>query len=135
MIYTIQEKKEISKRLKERAINEGFTISGIASIPGSSRLKLRTKALDRWISNNHLPTKFLAIKPISKIANKGTVKPKVRLIKSCNKGFKLIKGFSCFGTEVTNVKTNLLTNDDSQIVVAKGITTNNPAIRSFLRSC
>ena len=69
------------------------------------------------------------------MANKGTVKPKLRLIKSCNKGFKLIKGFSCFGTEVTNVKTNLLTNDDSQIVVAKGITTNKPAIRSFLRSC
>ena len=45
----------------------------------------------------------------------------MRLIKSCNKGFKLIKGFSCFGTEVTKVKTNLLTNDDSQIVVAKGL--------------
>ena len=72
---------------------------------------------------------------MSKIANKGTVKPKVRLIKSCNKGFKVIKGFNCLGTEVTNVKTNLLTNDDSQIVVAKGITTNNPAIRSFFRSC
>ena len=69
------------------------------------------------------------------MANKGTVRPKVRLIKSCNRGFKLIKGFNCLGTEVTNVKTNLLTNDDSQIVVAKGITTNNPAIRSFLRSC
>ena len=47
----------------------------------------------------------------------------------------MIKGFSCFGTEVTNVKTNLLTNDESQIVVAKGMTTNSPAIRSFLRSC
>ena len=69
------------------------------------------------------------------MANKGTVKPKVKLIKSCNKGFRVIKGFNCFGTEVTNVKTNLLTNDDSQIVVAKGITTNNPAIRSFFRSC
>ena len=86
-------------------------------------------------SNNHLPTKFLAIKPISKIANKGTVKPNERLIKSCKRGFKLIKGFSCLGTEVTNVKTNLLTNDDSQIVVAKGMTTSNPAIRSFFRSC
>ena len=85
-------------------------------------------------SNNHLPTKFLAINPISKIANKGTVKPKVRLIKSCNKGFRVIKGFNCLGTEVTRVKTNLLTNDDNQIVVAKGITTNNPAIRSFFRS-
>ena len=47
MTNTLQYKKEISKKLKERAINEGFTISGIASIPGSSRLNLRTKALDR----------------------------------------------------------------------------------------
>ena len=53
MIDTMQEKKIISKKLKERAIYEGFTISGIASIPGSSRLKLRTNALDRWLSNNH----------------------------------------------------------------------------------
>ena len=53
MIKTIQDKKELSKKLKERAINEGFTISGIASIPGSSRLKLRTYALERWLSNNY----------------------------------------------------------------------------------
>ena len=53
MTNTLQYKKEISKKLKERAINEGFTISGIASIPGSSRLKLRTKSLERWLSNNH----------------------------------------------------------------------------------
>ena len=53
MTNTPQDKKEISKKLKEKAINEGFTISGIASIPGSSRLKLRTLALDRWLSNNH----------------------------------------------------------------------------------
>ncbi len=69
------------------------------------------------------------------MANKGTVKPKVRFIKSCNQGFKVIKGFNCLGTEVTNVKTNLLTNDESQMVVASGITTNKPAIRSFFRSC
>ena len=53
MNNTLQDKKEISKKLKEKAINEGFTISGIASIPGSSRLKLRTNALDRWLSKNH----------------------------------------------------------------------------------
>ena len=53
MINTFKHKKEISKKLKERAIYEGFTISGIASIPGSSRLKLRTNALDRWLSNNY----------------------------------------------------------------------------------
>ena len=53
MTETIQEKKEISEKLKERAIFEGFTISGIASIPGSSRIKLRTEALERWLSNNN----------------------------------------------------------------------------------
>ncbi len=53
MINTIKDKKEISKKLKERAIREGFTIAGIASIPGSSRLKLRTDALERWLSNNN----------------------------------------------------------------------------------
>ena len=47
MIDTFKYKKEISKKLKEKAINEGFTISGIASIPGSSRFKLRTNALER----------------------------------------------------------------------------------------
>ena len=53
MIDTTQDKKEISKKLKERAIFEGFTVAGIASIPGSSRIKLRTNALERWLSNNH----------------------------------------------------------------------------------
>ena len=53
MINTINDKKEISKKLKEKAINEGFSIAGIASIPGSSRIKLRTYALERWLSNNH----------------------------------------------------------------------------------
>ena len=53
MNYETQHKVEISKKLKVRAIYEGFTIAGIASIPGSSRLKLRSKALERWLSNNH----------------------------------------------------------------------------------
>ena len=53
MIDTIEDIKEISKKLKEKAISEGFTMAGIASIPGSSRIKLRTNALERWLSNNH----------------------------------------------------------------------------------
>ena len=53
MINTIQNKKEISKELKARAIFEGFAISKIASIPGSQRMKLRTNALERWLSNNY----------------------------------------------------------------------------------
>ena len=52
-INKIHNKKEISDKLKERAIIEGFSIAGIASIPGSSRIKLRTHALERWLSNNH----------------------------------------------------------------------------------
>jgi len=44
--------KELSLKLKEKAINEGFAIAGIASIPGSSRIELRTKALERWLENN-----------------------------------------------------------------------------------
>ena len=44
MTNILHNKKEISKKLKEKAIDEGFTISGIASIPGSSRIKLRTNA-------------------------------------------------------------------------------------------
>ena len=53
MIKTIQNKQKISQKLKDRAIFEGFAIAGIASIPGSSRIKLRTNALERWLSNNH----------------------------------------------------------------------------------
>ena len=45
MIDTIQDIKAISKEIKEKAISEGFTMAGIASIPGSSRIKLRTNAL------------------------------------------------------------------------------------------
>ena len=53
MINTLQYKQEISKKLKERAIIEGFAIAGIASIPGGSRIKLRTNSLERWLSNNY----------------------------------------------------------------------------------
>jgi len=53
MHNTFQDKKKISKKIKERAINEGFSMAGIASIPGSSRINLRTNALNRWLSNKH----------------------------------------------------------------------------------
>ena len=53
MVNSFQKKKELSQRLKERAIFEGFSISGIASIPGSSRIKLRTNALERWLEHNY----------------------------------------------------------------------------------
>jgi len=53
MKNTIQDIKEISNKLKKRAISEGFAVAGIASIPGSSRIKLRTNSLERWLFNNH----------------------------------------------------------------------------------
>ena len=49
----IEKRDLLSDRLKKRAILEGFAVSGIASIPGSSRLRLRTKALERWLENNY----------------------------------------------------------------------------------
>ena len=63
MTNKVKYKKEISILLKERAILEGFAISGIASIPGSSRIKLRTNALERWLSNNyHAEMKWMEAK-------------------------------------------------------------------------
>ena len=53
MINASQNTILLSKKLKERAISEGFAISGIASIPGGNRLKLRTAALERWLSLNY----------------------------------------------------------------------------------
>ncbi len=53
MKKVIKSKKELSNELKKRAISEGFAVSAIALIPGSSRLKLRTEALERWLSNNY----------------------------------------------------------------------------------
>ena len=49
----IQESEELSHKLKKRAIVEGFAVSVISSIPGSSRLKLRTARLEKWLENNY----------------------------------------------------------------------------------
>lgn len=50
---SLMNKKDLSQELKEKALKEGFAVVGIASIPGSSRIKLRTKALERWLENNY----------------------------------------------------------------------------------
>ena len=49
----IENKKKLSYELKKKAIIEGFALSKLASIPGSSRLKLRTQALERWLAKNY----------------------------------------------------------------------------------
>ena len=43
----------LSQALKRRAAEEGFNPVGIARIPGSPRLQLRTKALQRWLDHGH----------------------------------------------------------------------------------
>jgi hypothetical protein len=48
---------------------------------------------------------------------------------------RVLKGLNCFGIEVRKASTKRLTVVASQMVVARGITTRRPAIRSFLRSC
>tara|TARA_Y100000589_G_scaffold267388_1_gene258865 strand:- start:175 stop:1101 length:927 start_codon:yes stop_codon:yes gene_type:complete len=45
--------KNLGQEIKEKAIKEGFAVSAIAAIPGSTRINLRTKALDRWLKNNY----------------------------------------------------------------------------------
>ena len=47
------ENKTLTLELKNKAKSEGFALAGIASIPGSSRLNLRTKALERWLERDY----------------------------------------------------------------------------------
>ena len=47
------EDKHLSFKIKKKAIQEGFAVAGIASIPGSSRINLRTQALERWLENKY----------------------------------------------------------------------------------
>ena len=42
----LEQQNELSQKLKEIAINEGFNPVGIAKVPGSSRIKLRTASLE-----------------------------------------------------------------------------------------
>ena len=44
---------QLSQALRERARAEGFEPVGIARIPGSERMQLRTAALQRWLKAGH----------------------------------------------------------------------------------
>ena len=44
---------DLTKRIKEKAFEEGFDAVGIAKVPGSSRIKLRTASLERWLQAGH----------------------------------------------------------------------------------
>ena len=43
----------LTKKIKEKAFAEGFDAVGIAKVPGSSRIKLRTSSLERWLEAGH----------------------------------------------------------------------------------
>ena len=44
---------DLTKKIKKKALDQGFDIVGIAKVPGSSRLKLRSAALERWLQAGH----------------------------------------------------------------------------------
>ena len=50
---TQQLQMDLSKALKQRAREEGFNPVGLARLPGSHRLQLRTAALERWLDKSH----------------------------------------------------------------------------------
>ena len=51
---SLEKQRKLSEKLKAKAKEEGFDPVGIAKVPGSSRIKMRTKALERWIeAGNH----------------------------------------------------------------------------------
>ncbi len=47
---------DLTTKIKEKAFEEGFDAVGIAKVPGSSRIKLRTASLDRWLEAGHQAT-------------------------------------------------------------------------------
>ena len=44
---------DLTKKIKEKAFEEGFDAVGIAKVPGSSRIRLRTASLERWLQAGH----------------------------------------------------------------------------------
>ncbi len=49
----IKSQRKLSEALKSKAINLGFNPVGIAKIPGSKTIKLRTKALQNWLHEGY----------------------------------------------------------------------------------
>ena len=44
---------DLTKKIKEKAFEEGFDAVGIAKVPGSPRIKLRSASLERWLQAGH----------------------------------------------------------------------------------
>ncbi len=50
---SVDQQDDLSTALKQRAREEGFNPVGLARLPGSPRLRLRTQALQRWLDQGH----------------------------------------------------------------------------------
>ena len=50
---SVEQQDDLSTALKQRAREEGFEPVGLARLPGSPRLRLRTQALQRWLNQGH----------------------------------------------------------------------------------
>tara|TARA_Y100001968_G_scaffold24422_1_gene19104 strand:- start:269 stop:1213 length:945 start_codon:yes stop_codon:yes gene_type:complete len=49
----LKESIDLTQKIKEKAFEQGFDAVGIAKVPGSSRIKLRTASLERWLQAGH----------------------------------------------------------------------------------
>ncbi len=49
----LKKSDNLTRKIKDRAFEEGFDAVGIATVPGSSRIKLRTASLERWLEAGH----------------------------------------------------------------------------------
>ncbi len=50
ILKSLKAQNELTEKLKNQALKQGFNPVGIARVPGSSRLQLRTNALERWVN-------------------------------------------------------------------------------------
>ena len=50
---SIKTQTQLTQELKKEAIKQGFSPVGIARIPGSEQIQLRTAALQRWLEAGH----------------------------------------------------------------------------------
>ena len=49
----LQKSIDLTQEIKKKAFEEGFDAVGIAKVPGSPRIKLRTASLERWLQAGH----------------------------------------------------------------------------------
>ena len=67
---TNSDQNQLSRELKEEALRQGFNPVGIAKVPGSERLQMRTAALQRWLQEgNQADMEWMASPRRNKVEN------------------------------------------------------------------